>query len=144
MIRMLFTGSRNYRDRGRVWAEADALLAAHGPFVAVHGRHPKGADRYISEWVRARRAQGVPVEEEPHPADWNGPCEPTCKHGPRPVGNRGQTYCPAAGPRRNAAMVALGAQLYRAFIRHQSPGASGCAELADQAGIPGERIPDTD
>lgn len=141
MTRILFMGSRNYRNRARVWAEADKLLAVYGPFTAVHGKCSRGPDRYISEWVQARRAAGVPVKEEAHPADWDGPCVSSCKHGDRLPGHRGQTYCPAAGPRRNAAMVALGADTYRAFIHNHSPGATGCMRLAERAGITGECIP---
>lgn len=44
-----------------------------------------------------------------------------------------------AGPRRNAAMVELGADLALAFLRQRSRGASGCAGLAARAGFPVRR-----
>lgn len=44
-----------------------------------------------------------------------------------------------AGPLRNQHMVNLGADLCLAFIRDHSPGATGCARLAEAADIPTRR-----
>lgn len=62
------------------------------------------------------------MDLEPHPADW--------KRLPR-----------AAGHIRNKEMVDSGADVWLAFIKNSSGGASGCAELAEQAGILTHRYP---
>lgn len=140
MHRILVTGSRDWPDD---YSVDDALTEFErhpsrvpgSPLVIVHGACPTGADAIASRWVAEWR--GYPMEggeyvtEEPHPADWS----------------RGRK----AGPKRNAAMVALGADLCLAFIGpctsprchepepHDSHGASGCADLAEAAGIPTRR-----
>lgn len=108
--RVLITGSRTWTNATVI---RDALRAAwgDGTTVLVHGACPTGADR-IAE-VFWRRWGG---HVERHPADWT-------RHGR------------AAGFRRNAAMVALGADLCLAFIRDDSPGATHTARLAEHAGI---------
>jgi hypothetical protein len=83
----------------------------------VHGRAP-GADQ-----IADRAALGYGCRTEVHPADWGA-------------------YGGSAGPRRNAEMVAAGADLCLAFIRNRSRGASGCARLAEKAGIPVRRYTD--
>lgn len=120
--RVLITGSRTWADIDVV---RDALVHARwdagGPMVVVHGACRSGADAIASWWVRGHQRHGNPLEitEEPHPADWR--------------------YGKAAGPRRNAEMVALGAQLCLAFIRNSSRGATDCARRAEKAGIPVRR-----
>ena len=132
--RILVTGSRD-------WGDVDAVVSALDrhtdsgriPTVIVHGDCPTGADKIADDWVAAQHDQpySSPVAVEPHAADWS----------------RGRR----AGPERNADMVALGADLCLAFIGpctsprcsrvdlHPSHGASGCAALAETAGIPTER-----
>lgn len=137
--RLLVTGSRDWTDEDlirhqltRVW------LTVEGPFVVVHGNCPTGADWLASNWVaNMLEAEMGDVREEAHPAQGH----PTEDFGP----------WPAAGPRRNAHMVRLGADVALAFIGpctsprcrrpdpHPSHGASGCADLAEQAGIPVRR-----
>ena len=115
--RVLITGSRDWQD---VDAVATAMLQVHkdhGPRpTLVSGACPSGADKIaegIAEWL------GWPVER--HPADWE-------QHGR------------SAGLRRNAEMVALGADLCLAFIRNNSKGASHTACLAQYAGIEVRRV----
>lgn len=139
-MRVLVTGSRDWIDDCSVedvLSEVESARRTPGaPFVVVHGACPTGADLYASRWVAEWR--GYPgegreyVTEEPHPADWS----------------RGRR----AGPERNAYMVSLGADLCLAFIGpctsprcniegiHDSHGATGCADLAERAGIPTRRL----
>ncbi len=112
--RVLVTGSR-------IWTDEEAIadiLAGHwhdGNALLVTGACPRGADE-IAE--RIWRSRGGLVER--HPADWHTGRD--------------------AGMRRNAAMVALGADVCLAFIRDRSPGATHTAQLAEQAGIPVHRF----
>jgi Bifunctional DNA primase/polymerase, N-terminal/YspA, cpYpsA-related SLOG family len=110
--RVLVTGSRTWTDPAVI---ADTLRAwFHPGTVLVTGACPRGADA-IAEHLWA--SWGGPAER--HPADW-------------PSGR-------GAGFARNAAMVALGADVCLAFIRDNSPGASHTARLAALAGIPVRR-----
>lgn len=112
--RILVTGSRTWDDFRAIF---DALAPYnYGRITLVHGDCPRGADAMASA---AARAFGWEIER--HPADWRNLGKP-------------------AGFIRNAAMVDLGADVCLAFIRDGSPGASHCAHLAEQAGIPVRRF----
>lgn len=136
--RILVTGSRTWTDRqaiDRALATAWWDLGAHHGIILVSGHCETGADKLAEEsWTAAGQKIGG-LKVEPHPADWPT-CAPSCKPGHRKVNRQGDEYCPSAGHRRNAEMVALGADLCLAFIRNASPGATGCADLAAKAGIP--------
>ncbi len=117
MARILITGSRDWTDEDRVYRAISKYFDDHCSdeiFTIVHGDCPSGADRHadgvarlLSSWVRVER----------HPADW-------ARYGKR------------AGYVRNKAMVGLGADVCLAFIKNDSRGASMCAALAEEAGIP--------
>lgn len=111
--RILVTGSRSWIDNDTIRAALEPWRSVEGA-VLVHG-DAVGADRIAATiW----RRWGLPTEE--HPAQW-------------------ATHHRAAGMRRNAHMVALGAEVCLAFIRDHSPGASQCADLAERAGITTQR-----
>jgi SLOG family YspA-like protein len=121
-MRILITGSRRWTDRdtiARSIVEVQAELAPlqpgqvdynDGDWTIVHGGAP-GADALAGEWASA-----AGYREEVHPAPWN-------------------LYGAAAGPRRNARMVARGADICLAFPMVGSRGTWNCVELARLAGI---------
>lgn len=123
MIRVLVTGSRTWGDWRTLNAALDAVLAdarSRGQrLVVIHGACTSGADQWADQWALSR---GVSVDR--WPAEWSR------------LGKR-------AGMVRNAEMVAWaarsGAELCLAFIRGESAGATHCAGLAEQAGIPTKR-----
>jgi hypothetical protein len=124
--RILVTGSRDWTDDtaiGEALSEVIRPVWHDRGVVIVHGGCPTGADRMAHEWADVF---GVAVER--HRAEDHGPW-------------------PRCGPLRNRHMVSLGADVCLAFIGpctstrcrrpgpHPSHGASGCADLAEQAGI---------
>lgn len=149
---ILLAGGRELPEPGIVPAAlADiAFNIADGPVVIRHGACPgqASADQAASDWINDI-GHRYGVSEDPMPADWDH-CAPNC---PPPDGHRrrkkpGDTahpgalpdYCPAAGPRRNAAMVAKlpRAEWMVAFPDPHGPsyGTSNCIRLAEAAGIP--------
>lgn len=148
-FRVLLTGSQTW-DQPRVIFAAlletwDDASQNGREIVWVHGHCDRGADAQADTWLVA---QGFTPER--HPADWDR-CAPTCKPEHRRTRRDGTTYCPAAGLRRDAEMVDLGADLCLAWIApctkqscrkpkpHGSHGASHTADLAEKAGIPTRR-----
>jgi YspA, cpYpsA-related SLOG family len=121
--RILVTGSRDWQDFARVSFElglviGEAYRDGYGKesIVVVHGACPTGADAMAHEICR-----DYGWREETHPAAWH-------------------LQGSAAGPLRNKKMVGLGANVSLAFIRNCSRGASGCADLAEKAGIETRRF----
>lgn len=108
--RVLVTGSRDWRDS---WTVEGALYEhmVQGD-ILVHGACPTGADKFASAYWKL---QGGVVDA--WPADW-------------------RAYGRAAGPMRNMAMIDTEPDLVLAFILNGSPGATGCLDLAIQAGLP--------
>lgn len=134
--RILVTGSRDWDDLellNKQLATAWWDLGAGRDLILVSGHCETGADALAEASWTANR-----LTVEPHPADWPT-CAANCKPGHSKTRRDGTAYCPSAGHRRNAEMVALGADLCLVFIRNSSPGATGCAALAEKAGIPVRR-----
>lgn len=131
-MRILVTGSRTWTDGDRLERELAMACIGTNPreVTIVHGDCPKGADRMAQLWVQRFASIGVTVER--HPADWK-------RHGDGCPRRHKRKYCAVAGFRRNAEMVAAGADLCLAFIRDNSRGATHCADLAEKAGIPVRR-----
>lgn len=113
-FRILVTGSRAWTNVDVVEAHLASAIYQHVPAVIVHGGCPTGADAIAGNW--ARRYDYLGLTEETWPADWS-------RHGR------------AAGPIRNAAMVAAGADVMLAFPLGASRGTRGCMRLAEAAGI---------
>ncbi|MDA8183865.1 MAG: SLOG family protein [Actinomycetota bacterium] len=132
-VRILVTGGRDYTDADRVEAELKSAVAARlgagvdpSQVVLVHGDAP-GLDR-----LAAAAAKRLGFQVEAHPADWTGPCRPTCPSHRRRRRD-GTDYCPAAGVYRNAEMVELGADL--AIVFPGGKGTADCARRIRAAGI---------
>lgn len=134
---VLLAGSRDLADPKVVHQFLDDRLTyvvtnGYGRLVVRHGACPGGADLFADQWVAIQQPI-LPVVADRHPAQNH----PTQDFGP----------WPGAGPRRNGYMVGLGAHECRAFIGpctsprcrrpepHGSHGATGCADLAETAGI---------
>lgn len=153
---ILLAGARHLTEPGIVTATlADiALNIAEGPVVVRHGACPgkKSADQTASDWIKDC-GEWLGVTEDPMPADWDH-CAPDCpttpghrrRKKPGDVAHPGllPDYCPTAGPRRNAGMVA---KLPRpawmvAFPEPGQPnyGTRNCIRLAEQAGIQTRRF----
>jgi len=112
--RLLMTGSRTWHDV-RVIERALAVILDRHPegVLLVYGACPRGADAIAAAY--AARTPGYRTEA--HPPDW-------------------ARYGRAAGYRRNAEMIALGADGCAAFIRAASPGSTDTVRQARAAGIP--------
>lgn len=149
-IRVLVTASRNLVDRTpltnalqEVWYDATQLHGAKVHLTVVHGACPDGGDAFADEWARLNEQYGVSVERIP--ADWDvcvSRCPSEAKHRrtkkPGDTAHPGllSTYCPGAGPRRNAEAVRRGAHICIAVPLGASYGTRGCMRMAEAAGIP--------
>lgn len=148
---ILLAGARHLTEPGIVSATlADiAFNIADGAFTVRHGACPgeKSADQTASDWINSI-GNRYGVLEDPMAADWDR-CAPNCPAAPghrrrKKPGDTAhpgllETYCPSAGPRRNAGMIAkLPRPDYMlAFPEPGQPnyGTRNCARLAEQAGI---------
>ena len=98
MSRVIFCGSRNWTDEEPI---REAMAALPDDAVIVHGG-ARGADELAGSIARAmgRVVEVVPADWTTHAAGW-------C-HCERRKWSRMPAHCTAAGPRRNAAMLAMG------------------------------------
>jgi hypothetical protein len=155
-FRLIVTGSREWSDPLSLRAALAALLDTvprSVTLVVVHGGHENpdystNADRIAQEWALELEADGLPVRQDPRPADWEGPCRsdapdggPGCKPGHR-VMRRGASVCPAAGPYRNHEMCAAGADWGLAALKvgTRSTGTRDCLRRMIMHGIPFEMV----
>lgn len=133
--RLLVTASRDWTDPLKMWETLTHFLCeARGQgrdLLIVHG-DAAGGDQIAKLFGLVRAHCG----EEGHPADWKAPCRSTCQPGHRQPRKDGD-YCPAAGMYRNKEeIVGPGGDYGVAFIKNNSPGASGCLKMMRAAGIP--------
>lgn len=127
-MRFAVTGGRRFRD----WTLlAHALRQMPEDATLVHGAAP-GLDSLAAEFWGG--IHGRPVD--PHPADWEGPCRPTCRPGHRRPRGDGD-YCPAAGVYRNQEMLDSGVDLVVAF-----PGGPGTRDMVSRAKAAGVLVLD--
>jgi hypothetical protein len=136
---ILLTSSRKWPDPQfledtllDVWH--DALQDGYDGIELMHGT-AEGGDTIGDAWAIRHD-----VPRRRRPADWNGPCAPTCPPGHRRINRRGLEYCPLAGHRRNQGMVDEGPLLCVAASYQNSSGTADCMRRAKKAGIPVLRI----
>lgn len=113
----IVTGSRDWSDVDEVVQALENRFSriGKGLMYVVHGNCPTGVDAIAQAWVDSKDEPDIIAVR--YPADWD-------------LLGRG------AGMARNKLMVDQGADEVLAFIRNNSPGASGCVRLAKKAGIP--------
>lgn len=108
---VLVTGSRTWGRPDVITGLLSRVRLKKPEMIVIHGDCPDGADQIADSWC-----VGTGVHVGRFPALWD-------------------TYGKTAGPLRNVVMVVVRPQLCLAFIHNKSKGATGCANLAEQAGI---------
>lgn len=109
--RVLVTCSRSWTSWSTMRTALEKVYAEYPDAVLVHGDCPKGDRDAAGMW------RGLGGEVEAWPAQW---------------AQQGR----AAGFIRNTAMVESAPALVLCFLNGNSKGASHCAQLAEDAGIP--------
>lgn len=134
VYRLLVTASTDWTEPLAIWQTLDnyrhLALKQGKTLVIVHG-DAAGGDQIAKLFAQVH----VGCSEEGHPAAWKAPCRTYCPPGHRRRGKHGD-YCPAAGMYRNKEqIVGPGGDAGVAFIKNNSPGASGCRKMMRAAGI---------
>lgn len=113
----IVTGSRDWNDLDAVWAALENRFSqvGDGLMYVVHGDCPRGADAMAQAWVDHKDEPDIIAVR--YPAQWD-------------------VFKRRAGHVRNQLMVNGGADEVLAFIRNNSPGASGLVRMARKADIP--------
>jgi len=103
------------------------VCAFYNDVRVMHGG-AAGADSLADQ---VARELGLAVKA--FPADWTGPCQPTCPKGHRKTRDSG-SYCPAAGVYRNQYMVDLLVKWGRSHGVSvvAFPGGSGTADMIER------------
>ncbi|MBB3752502.1 hypothetical protein FHT44_005014 [Mycolicibacterium sp. BK634] len=120
--RVIVTGSRVWKDPlpiiDALWDQFAYAKSHDLPMVVVEGRCPHGgADKIAENWAKAAKRQGLPVDHDPIPANWEA------------LGKR-------AGPFRNQVMADRGGNACLAFPLPESRGTWDMIRRALDAGIP--------
>lgn len=146
-MRVIVFGSREYpnRDAIRAWlfARLDECHARSETDLTVVQGCADGADKHAWDWAEEYRRRGtVNIHSDPHPADWDGPCDPAsgmCQPGHRRKRRDGTTWCPTAGFRRNGVMADAGADRAGGFLDRPLPESRGTNQMHGRC--MGARIP---
>jgi hypothetical protein len=120
--RVVFTGSRRWRDRGTIEAR---VIRLHRELVLVHGSCPSGADAIVDHyarrhgWTDAEPGLPRPGTIERYPAHW-------------------ETFGRGAGFRRNDVMLSLPDVVLVIAFRWEgaSPGTDHMIAGAERRGLP--------
>lgn len=145
---VLVTGARWHPDTRAVTSMLAkyVLTEAPGWVIVRHGACPgeNSVDQAVSEWIKDC-GEALGVLEDAMPAEWDictDACQPNhrLRKAPGDTVHPGKSlsYCPDAGPRRNAAMVDKDPRpdLVISAPYKGSRGTRNCTRLAREAGIP--------
>jgi len=133
-LRILVTGSRMWDKPGLIHHVLDeAARDWCGEVVIVHGQcDPRDKLGKVVPWERA-----LTYDDFLLGADWHADRYAVARGWTRePYRAKWDLYGNSAGHRRNAEMVALGANLCVGFPLGDSPGTRGCVGMALKAHIP--------
>jgi hypothetical protein len=136
-VRVLCVVPTGWTDRRALERALQAVTGEHPdrPLVVVHAGEP-GKTALV-----AQVAHKLGHRPDPHYALWNRPCDYSFCEPEHRRPNRGRpgTYCPAAGVRRDLAMVQAGADLCITFSA-PTDNPPRCVLAAERAGIPIRRV----